>query len=99
MAGLGLFLAGYGRDGGIGQKIWRDCGIGRKAGPGFHQKIERDGGIDPKFERDCGIWKSSGIGILKMPWRDTEFLLYLDRDAGCTCSFSNFLTTTSYCYW
>ena len=65
MAGLGLFLAGFGRDGGIGPKIGRDCGIEKKAGSGFHQKIERDGGIGPKFERDCGIWKSSGIGILK----------------------------------
>ena len=62
---MGLFLAGFGRDGGIGPKIGRDGGIGEKARSGFHQKIERDGGIGPKFERDCGIWKSSGIGILK----------------------------------
>ena len=55
MAGLGLFLAGFGRDGGIGRKIWRDGGIRIKAGSGFHQKIERDGGIGPQFGRDCGI--------------------------------------------
>ena len=65
MAGLALFFAGFLRDGGIGPKTGRDCGIGEKAGSGFRQKIERDGGIDPKFERDCGIWKSSGIGVLK----------------------------------
>ena len=65
MAGLGLFWAGFGRDGGIGPKFVRDFGMRKKSGSGFPPKIVRDYGIGPKSVRDFGIWKSSGIGILK----------------------------------
>ena len=63
MAGLGSFLAGLMRDGGIGQKIWREFGIEEKSGSGIDQKILRDCGKSTNILRDSRIKIADGSGI------------------------------------
>ena len=70
MAGLGSFLAGLMRDGGIGQKIWREFGIEGKSGSGIGQKYCGIAGKAQIFCGTAGLRSPTGAGLRQNIWRD-----------------------------